>query len=342
MNYPFDLQTAWFLLVGVLLIGYAILDGFDLGVGSLLLIAKNDQDRRILLNSIGPVWDGNEVWLVVGGGALFAAFPDVYATVFSGFYLALMLLLVGLIFRAIAIEFRSKEASTKWRQFWDISFSVASIVIALLMGVALGNIVVGIPVEKDMEYVGGFFNLLNPYSLVMGLTTVSLFMMHGAIYLMMKTEGEIRERVAVWGKYATGAFIGMFVVLTAATFMFAPNMSEKILKNPVLMVLPAIALLAILSVPRMMLKAKEALGFASSCLAIASLMGLFGLGVYPNMVPSNINPAYNLTIRNASASEPTLTTMMSIALLGMPFVIAYTIAIYRVFRGKVHVDHLHY
>lgn len=342
MNYPFDLHIVWFLLVGVLLAGYAILDGFDLGVGSLLLFSKGDQNRRILLNSIGPVWDGNEVWLVVGGGALFAAFPDVYATVFSGFYLPLMLLLAGLIFRAVAIEFRSKEPSPKWRSFWDRSFAIASIVIALLMGVALGNIVIGIPVGADKEYAGGFFNLLNPYALIVGVTTVSLFAMHGAIYLVMKTEGELQAEAKKWVKSSMIFFGVCYGAVTIATFIFAPHMAEKIRQQPWLFLLPLASLLSIANVPREMSRGKEHLAFLFSCLSIVLLMSLFGLGMYPNLVPSDINPDYSLTAFNASASEATLTTMLSIALLGMPLVLAYTVAIYTVFRGKVKTSHLHY
>jgi len=342
MNYPFDLHVAWFLILGVLLTGYAILDGFDLGVGSLLLFSKGDTNRRILLNSIGPVWDGNEVWLVVGGGALFAAFPDVYATVFSGFYLPLMLLLAGLIFRAVAIEFRSKEPSPRWRSFWDRSFCVASILIALLMGVALGNIVLGVPVGADKEYQGGFFNLLNPYSLILGVTTVALFAMHGAIYLVMKTEGELQAEVKRWVKSAIIFFGVCYGTLTIATFVFAPHMAEKIRQQPWLFLLPVASLLAIANVPREMSRGKEQRAFLFSCLSIVFLMSLFGLGMFPNLVPSTIDPALNLTAQNSAASEATLTIMLSIALLGMPFVLAYTIAIYTVFRGKVKTGHLHY
>ncbi|CAG0942216.1 partial cytochrome bd ubiquinol oxidase subunit II, partial [Candidatus Brocadiaceae bacterium] len=183
MEFVFNLQVVWFILIGVLLTGYAILDGFDLGVGSLYLLAKGDTNRRILLNSIGPVWDGNEVWLVTGGGALFAAFPDVYATAFSGFYVAFMLLLFVLIFRAVSIEVRSKYEKAWWKSFWDKAFSVSSIVIAFLMGVAIGNIIQGIPIDATKEYVGSFFDLLNPYAIMVGITTVALFMMHGSIYL---------------------------------------------------------------------------------------------------------------------------------------------------------------
>lgn len=341
MNYPFDLPTLWFLLVGVLLVGYAILDGFDLGVGVVLLFAKGDTQRRIVLNSIGPVWDGNEVWLVVGGGALFAAFPDVYATVFSGFYLPLMLLLVGLIFRAAAIEFRSKEESPKWRQFWDVSFSVASIVIALLLGVALGNMVVGIPIGPDKEYQGGFFNLLNPYALICGLTTVALFAMHGTIYLVMKTGGSFQSTVKSWVKSSMTGFGVCYGLLTVATFVFAPQMADKIRQEPMLFLLPTLALLTIANVPREMSKGNEGRAFVSSCLGIASLMALFGLGLYPKIVPATV-PGNSLTIQNASASPATLTIMTTIAFVGVPFVLAYTIAIYRIFRGKVDPRALHY
>ncbi|MFA6542665.1 MAG: cytochrome d ubiquinol oxidase subunit II, partial [Bacteroidota bacterium] len=181
----FDLNFIWFILIGVLLTGYAILDGFDLGVGSLHLFTSTDDERRIMINAIGPVWDGNEVWLVTGGGALFAAFPDVYATVFSGYYTAIMLLLAVLIFRAVAIEFRSKQPMKWWRQMWDVAFSVSSITIALLMGVALGNTIVGVPVDHSKDFSISFFALLNPYAVLVGITTVSLFMMHGAIYAVM-------------------------------------------------------------------------------------------------------------------------------------------------------------
>lgn len=187
MEFTFDLNTIWFILIGALLSGYAILDGFDLGVGSIYLLIKGDENRRLALNTIGPVWDGNEVWLVTGGGALFAAFPHVYATVFSGFYTAFMLLIFALIFRAVAIEFRSKQPMAWWRNMWDRAFSISSILIAFLMGVALGNIVTGISLGADMEFTGSFWDLINPYTIMVGIMTVALFMMHGTIYALMKT-----------------------------------------------------------------------------------------------------------------------------------------------------------
>lgn len=337
-----DLQTLWFLLIGVLLTGYAILDGFDLGIGMLLPFARNDQEKRILLNSIGPVWDGNEVWLLVGGGALFAAFPDVYATVFSGFYIPFMLLLVALIFRAAAIEFRSKEESPKWRKTWDVAFSGASYLVALLTGVALSNIAVGLPLAPDKEYAGGFWNLFHPHSLTLGITTIALFMMHGAIYAVMKTEGELNTLMRKKAKDAMIFFGVAYALLTFATFIFTPQLGRVIQERPAFFLLPVVTLLAIANVPREMSKGRELPAFLSSSVAIVGLMGLLGLGIYPNLVPSNPLPELSLTIRNASASQKTLEIMTIIAILGVPFVLAYTVVIYRVFRGKVDPAHLHY
>jgi len=342
MTYPFDLNITWFLLVGVLLTGYALLDGFDLGVGTLYLLAKGDVERRTLLNSIGPVWDGNEVWLVVGGGALFAAFPQVYATVFSGFYLPFMLLLVALIFRAVAIEFRSKHESAVWRRNWDVSFSIASIVIGLLAGVALGNMVVGIPMNADYQYTGGFFNLLNPYALLIGVTTVSLFAMHGAIYAVLKTDGDLQARARTWVNWTIGIFIVCYAVTTLATLIFMPQMRQNFYDYPVLVIVPIVNLLSVLDIPREVYHKREFLAFLQSCLNIACLLALFGIGLYPNIVISSTAPAYSLTLHNAASSPASQTTMFTMALLGMPFVIAYTAAVYWVFRGKVNTEALHY
>lgn len=342
MNYQEALPSIWFLLVGVLLTGYALLDGFDLGVGALHLFAKGDYERRVMLNSIGPVWDGNEVWLITGGGALFAAFPDVYATVFSGFYTAFYLLLVALIFRAIAIEFRSKEKSVLWRKCWDVAFSVSSILIPILMGVALGNMVTGIPVDRNMEFTGTFWTLFTPISLVTGVATLALFMMHGAIYVAMKTEDELQDRAKRWFWSTLAFFAVSYAALTVLIFLQAPTMVEKFMASPMLFALPVLNVLAILNVPREFYHKRESRAFFSSCCAIVALMTLFGLGLYPELVPSTIDAAYSLTIFNASSSTKTLHTMLIMAGIGMPFVIAYTIAIYYVFRGKVRADHLHY
>jgi cytochrome d ubiquinol oxidase subunit II len=328
----------WFLLVGLLLTGYAILDGFDFGVGALHLLTKTDQDRRLSLNAIGPVWDGNEVWLVTAGGALFAAFPDVYATAFSGFYLPFMLLLFALIFRAVAIEFRSKQPMLWWRRVWDISFSVSSILSSLLIGVALGNIAWGIPIGADQEFTGNFWTLIHPYSLLTGLLVLSLFMMHGSIYLAMKTEGELNQRVRGWIKYTMIFFILCFSITTLATLLYVPRMSNLIRNYPVLFVVPLCLVLAIANIPREITLAREFRAFLSSSAAIVFLMALFGINMFPHLIFSRPQEEYSLTIFNASSSPKTLGIMLVIALIGVPLVLAYTISIYWIFRGKVKLD----
>lgn len=330
-----DLNTIWFVLVGVLFTGYAMLDGFDLGVGALHLFVKKDEDRRIFLNAIGPVWDGNEVWLVTGGGALFAAFPVAYATVFSGFYLAFMALLAALIFRAVAIEFRSKEEWKWWRAMWDFGFSAGSIVSSLLIGVAMGNILQGIPLDARGNYTGGFFHLLNPYALIVGLTTVALFAMHGSIYLVMKTEGELQARVRRWVGRTIGVFLFFYVVLNAATLFYAPHLLEIVRARPWLLAVLALNILVVLNIPRQNRKGNEFAAFLSSCAAMALLMVLFGLTVYPHMVLSMPDPQNSLTIYNAASTPKTHMIMLTVAALGVPVVLAYTASIYYIFRGKV-------
>ena len=342
MDFAWDLNATWYVLVGVLLTGYAVLDGFDLGVGALHLLTKGDRERRIMLNAIGPVWDGNEVWLITGGGALFAAFPHVYATVFSGFYTAFMLLLAVLIFRAVAIEFRSKRLSPRWRQTWDASFSVASLVIALLAGVALGNVVLGIPVGPDKEFTGNFFSLLRPYALLVGVTTVALFMMHGAIYVVMKTEGEFQARIRGWINNTIIFFVICYTSLTMVTLIYVPHMVARFKDFPPLMILGLLTMLAVANIPREIAAGRDFRAFLSSCAVIVGLMGLFGIGLFPNFVVSSTDPAYSLTIHNAASSARTLKIMLIIAIIGIPFVLAYTTSIYWIFRGKVKLDSMSY
>lgn len=337
-----DLNTVWFVLVGVLLAGYAVLDGFDLGVGALHLLTKSDSDRRIMINSIGPVWDGNEVWLVTAGGALFAAFPDVYATVFSGFYVAFMLLLFVLIFRAVAIEFRSKQESKFWRASWDKAFCISSIVIALLMGVALGNIIAGIPLAQNKEFSGSFLGLLNPYSLLVGITTVAVFMMHGSIYLVMKTEGKLQEQITGWVNKTIIFFIICFVTVTLATFFYHQHMLDNFRENPAIFVIAVLTILAIANIPREIHHKKEFKAFLSSAASIALLLVLFAIGIFPDLVISNPNPEYSLSIYNAASSQKTLYVMLIMAIIGIPFVLGYTIIIHRVFKGKVKLDEMSY
>jgi cytochrome bd ubiquinol oxidase subunit II len=333
-----DLATIWFILVGVLFTGYAVLDGFDLGVGTLHLLTRQDEHRRILLNAIGPVWDGNEVWLVTGGGALFAAFPLVYATVFSGFYLAFMLLLLGLILRAVAIEFRSKRASPAWRRTWDVCFAIGSGLSALLVGVALGNIAQGVPLDSDFEFGGTFLSLLNPYALTVGLLTVALFAMHGAIYLVMKTEGDLQDQFRGWIRPS----VGLVIVLTSATTLMTlariPHMTDTIRAYPVLLAIPLAGALATVNILREVRARRELRAFLSSCTALVCLMALFGIGMYPDLVYSSPAPEHSLTVLNATSSQTTLGIMLVIAALGVPLVIAYTASIYWIYRGKVRLD----
>jgi cytochrome bd ubiquinol oxidase subunit II len=336
-----DLQTTWFLLVGTLLAGYAVLDGFDLGVGALHLLVKKDEHRRVLLNSIGPVWDGNEVWLVTGGGALFAAFPVVYATVFSGFYLAMILVLFALIFRAVAIEFRSKQEMPWWRGLWDVSFSLASIGASFLFGVAFGNVIGGIPLDAAGEFSGTLLTLLNPYALLTGVTTVALFVMHGAIYLALKTGGEVQALVRGWINRAIIFFVICYGTTTMATLLYVPHMGEAIKRHPVFFAVPLLTMLAIANVPREIHRRREGRAFVSSSLAVLGLFALVGIGMYPGLVTAT-DPARNLTIYNASSSPKTLAIMLTMALIGIPLVLAYTVGIYWVFRGKVKLGPMSY
>lgn len=342
MEFTFDLNTIWFFLIGILLVGYAILDGFDLGVGALHLLVKDDTERRIMLNSIGPVWDGNEVWLVTGGGALFAAFPHVYATVFSGFYTALMILLFMLIFRAVAIEFRSKRPMKWWRQMWDVAFSVASILIAFLAGVAVGNLITGIPLNAEKEFIGNFWTLINPYTLLVGITTVALFMMHGAIYSVMKTEGELHDKLRGWINNSIIFFIICYITTTMATLVYYPHMVQHFKEVPALFILAVLNMLAIANIPREISKGRDFYAFLSSCASIAALLSLFAFGLFPNFVLASNNPEFSLNIYNAASSQKTLNIMLIIAIIGVPFVLAYTISIYWIFRGKVKLNNMSY
>lgn len=342
MNITLDLNTIWFGLVGILFIGYAILDGFDLGVGALHLFTKTDQERRLFLNSIGPVWDGNEVWLVTGGGALFAAFPRAYATVFSGFYMAFMIFLFCLIFRAVAIEFRSKQPMRWWRQTWDISFSVSSVLSSFVLGVALGNIIRGIPLDADGEFAGSFFGLFHPYSILVGITTVALFTMHGAIYVVMKTEGDLHDKVRGWVNNTIIFFIISYVTTTMVTLMFVPHTVHYFRQEPILFIIPFLNMLAIANIPREIIKGRDFRAFLSSCAAMVALMTIFGIGLFPNIVFSNPIPEHSLSIYSAASSAKTLKVMLIIAIIGVPLVISYTVSIYWIFRGKVKLDAMSY
>lgn len=332
-----DLNHLWFVLLGVLLAGYAILDGFDLGVGILHLTVRNDKERRLMLNSIGPHWDGNEVWLVTFGGAMFAAFPNAYATVFSGFYAAFMLLLFALIFRAVSIEFRGKRDSAGWRRFWDCSFFGASALATFLFGVAAGNVLIGIPVDAHGSYTGGFFELVRPYPVLVGLLTVCFAAMHGAIYLYMKTEAELQQRMRRWIWRGFGAALICYVLATIYTLAVIPDATRNFREHPWSWAVFIVTILAFANVPRTIFRGRPFHAFLSSSFIILGLVFLFSFTLYPNLIVSSLSSAYSLTIFNAASSGKTLRIMAIIALIGMPVVLAYTAAIYWSFRGKVKI-----
>jgi len=330
-----SLAAIWFILLFVLLAGYAVLDGFDLGVGVLHLLARDEQERRISLNSIGPVWDGNEVWLLTAGGALFAAFPAVYAAVFSGFYIALMLVLACLMFRAASMEFRGKVDSPLWRTIWDRAFAISSLLLPVLFGVALGNILRGVPLDAQGEYTGTFIGLLNPYAVLIGVLTLVTFAMHGAVYLAGKTDGDQRTRAYRYANRAWCAFVVLFSAATILSWMAAPALYADLGGNiGAWFFLIAIAGgTIVLAVSLNNRRIRTAM--VASSIVVGSLMGLAGAGLFPRLLPSIGQPDTTLTIYNASSTPRTLRVMLAIALIGMPLVVGYTALIYRVFRGKV-------
>ncbi len=334
-----SLQDVWFGLITVLILGYALLDGFDLGVGVLYLrVARTDRERRLLLNSIGPVWDGNEVWLLTGGGALFAAFPPVYATVFSGFYLAMMLVLLGLILRAISIEFRSKVESPSWRKTWDRLFSLGSFLPALLFGVAVGNLMRGIPIDGSGEFTGTFPGLLNPYSLLMGILSLAMFTQHGAAYLLLKTEGEPQERALWWAWRAFGVFAFLHLAAVGWSLLEAPYLFERYWGGILPWIPVALLVLSFAAFPHFLKRGQYGRAFAASCGTIGFQIVALAVGAYPFLAPSRTDPAFSLTTLNASSSDLTLKTMLIMALIGVPIVLAYTAWVYWTFRGKARIE----
>jgi cytochrome bd ubiquinol oxidase subunit II len=336
------LQITWYVLFIVLIVGYAILDGFDLGIGVLSLVNRSDRERRLYINAVAPVWDGNEVWLLTAGGALFAAFPLVYATVFSGFYLALMLVLVGLIARAVSMEFRGKVESERWRLVWDRVFGVGSLIPALLFGVAVGNILRGLPLGETGEFEGTFLGLLNPFSLLVGLLGLVMFVMHGALYMAVKGKGELKIRMLRMAANAWTAWVLLYVGTTIYGFFEAPYLFERTLNSPWFWSLFFLFMAALLYLPVAISARRPFRALVVSSLGILGLIGKAAFGLYPTIVPARNALERSLTVTNASSSQTTLFTMLVIALIGMPIVIAYTFFIYRVFKGQVELDEFSY
>ncbi len=333
-----NLPDIWFILLGVLLAGYAVLDGFDLGVGILHPLARGDHERRIFINAIGPIWDGNEVWLVTFGGALFAAFPEAYATIFSGFYTAFMLLLFALIFRATSIEFRSKMHSETWRKAWDFGFFASSLLATVLFGVAVGNGMVGIPLDERGVFAGTFWDLVKPYPVLVGLLTVAMFAMHGALYLYLKVpEGELHKRIGQWMWHTWGTFLVLYMLTTMFTLVAIPRAIANFERWPWAAAIVVINVLAIANIPRTVFLNRPGQAFFSSCVTIIALVSLFSVALWPNLVGASNNPAWSLTLERAASSQKTLWIMLVIACIGMPLVLAYTTVVYWTFRRRVEL-----
>ena len=326
-----ELTTLWFALIAILFIGYFILEGFDFGVGMLLhVIGRNEPERRAMIRTIGPVWDGNEVWVLVAGGAMFAAFPEWYATLFSGFYLALFLILVGLILRGVGIEYRNKRGDLAWRRRMDILITVGSFLPALLWGVAFANIVAGVPIDADKEFTGNLLTLLNPFGLLGGLTTLLLFLTHGLVFLTLKTDGEIRERAR-----QLTLPVGLVTAVVAVVFLLWANAIRGDLLSTAVAVLAAVVYLARAAAP--CASSARAWAFLGSALTIGLAVASLFLALFPDVMPSSTDPAFSLTATNAASTPYTLTIMTIVAVIFVPVVLVYQGWTYYVFRKRVTV-----
>ncbi len=332
------LEVFWFALIAILWIGYFVLEGFDFGVGTLLpFLAKDDTDKRVIINTIGPVWDGNEVWLLTAGGATFAAFPAWYATLFSGFYLALFLILVTLIIRGVAFEYRGKHDSERWHAWWDRAIFVGSAVPALLWGVAFANILHGVPINAHGDYTGTFLTLLNPYALLGGLTTLALFTLHGAVYLSLKTRDEMRERAHAAARRLSLVAVALVVAFLAWTYLSAVSDHARGAVPGVI----AVAALALVVVAAFLVRARrEGLAFTATALAIACLTIALFRDLYPRVLVSSTAKAFDLTIWSTSSTHYTLVVMSIVALALTPVVLLYQGWTYYVFRHRVGRDEM--
>lgn len=331
-----DLNTLWFILISILFTGFFFLEGFDYGVGILLpFMSKDDKKRRVVINTIGTFWDGNEVWLVTAGGAMFAAFPHWYATMFSGFYLAFVFMLVALILRGVAFEFRSKKESPRWRNTWDWLLFAGSLIPAFLWGVAIANLIHGVPIDAEMNYIGGFFDLLNPYTIIGGLASVSLFTLHGAIFLNLKTTNELRDKSK---QFAIKLWLPTVILIFAFIIYgyFATDMFTRLGVNPG--IVPLLAGVALLISGWFLRKERSGWAFIMTGLTIALSTITIFIGLYPRVMVSSLNEAWSLTIYTASSSEYTLTVMSIIALIFFPIVLVYQGWTYWVFRKRISVD----
>jgi len=335
MNYEV-LQVIWFILIAILWVGFFFLEGFDFGVGMLLpFLGKDDTERRAIINTIGPHWDGNEVWLLTAGGATFAAFPHWYATLFSGFYPALFLLLLALIIRGVAFEFRSKDANPKWRNLWDWCIFAGSLLPALLLGVAFANLTRGVPIDADMHYTGTFWTLLNPYGLIGGIGTIGIFLLHGAIFLDLKSEGTIHERAHSFARRFWLVQVVLTLALLISTYFFT-DILDQLGVNPG--VVPITGFVTMLLTGLFLNRKMIGWAFAMTGATVALTLTTAFMIMYPRVMISTLNPDWSLTIYNASSSPYTLQVMTIVALIFTPIVLAYQGWTYWVFRKRVSAD----
>ncbi|MGW1473352.1 cytochrome d ubiquinol oxidase subunit II [Streptomyces olivaceus] len=328
-----ELHDVWFVLIAVLWTGYFFLEGFDFGVGVLTkLLARDRAEKRVLINTIGPVWDGNEVWLLTAGGATFAAFPEWYATLFSGFYLPLLVILVCLIVRGVAFEYRVKRPEDRWQRNWETAIFWTSLIPAFLWGVAFGNIVHGVKIDRDLEYVGSVLDLLNPYALLGGLVTLTLFTFHGTVFTALKTVGEIRERART-----LALRVGLVTAVLALVFLLWTQVDNGDAKSLVALVVAVAALGAALTANR---AGREGWSFALSGVTIVAAVAMLFLSLFPNVMPSTLDPGWSLTVTNASSSAYTLKIMTWLAVIATPVVLLYQGWTYWVFRKRIGTQHL--
>lgn len=338
-----DYPTLWYLVVGLLFSGYAILEGFDYGAGAWHLFFKKDISRRIAINAIGPLWDANQVWLIIGGGALFAGFPVMYATMLSAMYIPFMLFLMLLVLRSSAIKFRSAEEMLWWRKTWDIIYFLSNVLIAFLLGVVLGNVLQGFELAENHSYQGGIFlAFLSPYAIMTGFTTLSIFMTQGAIFLLLKTEGRLHARLTFLLKKGMIFFIVSFSITSLYTLIYIPGVTDNFKNNPIFFILPLFAFLAVANIPRLVSKKKYFQALIFSSLTMAFLLMLVAFQLYPVLLPSTIHPDHSVTIYNAASSQKSLGIMLTIVLIGSPLLAGYFIFLYKTFYGKVKLDDTSY
>lgn len=332
------MNTAWFIVLGGLLVGYAVLDGIDIGVGTLhLVLGRDDGERRTNLNAIGPFWTGYEVWLVVAGGSMVAAFPRLYAASFSGFYLVLILVLWLLMARGVAIEFRSHIADPMWRGFWDFAFCVSSLLLAVLFGAAVGNVVRGVPLDAANNFQGSFALALNPFALVVGLLSVALLAMHGANFMAFKAGGDQQARARLWARRLWGVVAALSVIATIFAFFVRPGLGANFLHSPLLLALPLLALASLIAIPVFQRRGQDGRAIYAGSVYIGALMASAGASLYPVLLPALGRPGQGLTIFNAAAPRHNLETALVVNVVVMCIVIGYSTFIHRVFRGTVQI-----